>query len=118
VDWLVEAKERGDFVICGHNVNFDLNFLEAKLNDFKISDIKGLVGYRVLDTAAISLFLTLLGLIPAETGGSAEKVAKALGVTPGKHTSETDVEATKNTLIAMMQKVQMGYISSEVVIGK
>src|SRR3989442_661734 len=31
VDWLVELKSKHkDFVVCGHNVTFDINFLEYK----------------------------------------------------------------------------------------
>lgn len=98
-------KTYGEFVVCGHNVQFDISFLAELLGRYRITGLKNIFGYRVLDTAAIATFLKLCGILQVEKA-SLEDIAKSLGIeTNGMHDAKFDVDLTAKVLYAMMDKV-------------
>ena len=108
VDWLVDARARGEFVIAGHNVNFDLNFIETKLKDFNITDLKSLTGYRVLDLASVGLFFIAAGLVPGlEKAGNGD-IQKWFGLAknPNHHTATADIDMSHVNLLRFIGLVK------------
>lgn len=94
-EWLVEMKRTyGEFVVCGHNVHFDIEFLKTALMRLNITDLESVVGHRYLDTSAVALFLKDLGILKADKV-SHEALAKAFDMSPPKHTAVDDVEFTE-----------------------
>jgi oligoribonuclease (3'-5' exoribonuclease) len=59
-------RKRKHFRLSGHNVDFDKNFILAKLMDSE--DWEKYVHYSSLDTLRITVFLQDIGFLPADLG--------------------------------------------------
>jgi DNA polymerase III epsilon subunit-like protein len=106
VEWLlVMHRKYGDFLLAGHNVDFDIRFLNAALRRAGIVGLDELVGHRRVDTAPIALFLKDAGILKIEKG-SLEETAKALGIsTEGQHDAKFDVDLTASIYYEMKKLV-------------
>jgi DNA polymerase-3 subunit epsilon len=93
-DFLLSIGKDKIFVM-GHNVNFDMNFITALFNKYKI-ELESTFAYRLKDTATIGMFLMDAGLINVPKF-SLENLALALGIQVDKtktHDGMYDVELT------------------------
>lgn len=104
LDWIVELATKYDkFVVCGHNVHFDINFLKQRSLYLGYSDFDDLFGHRYLDTATIGLYLMEKGVLPIEKAGI-DNLVEYFGLNNEKlHDSEIDVEMTANIFYAMLE---------------
>lgn len=77
---------RRSIIICGHNVNFDLEFIDDFLKFHNYMDFKEFVSYRTIDTFPIGQFLVDNNIVIADRANLAS-LSKALevGYDEGKH---------------------------------
>jgi len=68
IEQMVERNFEDKPVVVGHNVNFDINFVDCMFNRFGQS-FKDLISHRTLDTAGIIRFFQLTGKIPPTVSG-------------------------------------------------
>lgn len=110
VDYLLMLNKRyGSFVVCGHNVNFDIEFIKNALVNQGMDNVSALLPYRVLDTATIGLFLNSVGQINTDGKYSLLALLKALNVEVDKdslHNAVTDVQVTAEVFYKMQQKLR------------
>ena len=87
--------------ILGHNVKFDLGFLEQNLGKefFKPFD------YHTLDTSVIAAFLRDIGL-DNPAGLSLEKLCSYYDIPHGKHNALGDALSTAKLYLEMVKKVE------------
>lgn len=96
VDWLLglQSQVQGPIVVCGQNVQFDVNFIKATLAKYNVEGVEQIIGYKHIDTYSIALALKEAGILKTDkTNLSA--IAKALGVDVSQyklHTAEGDVD--------------------------
>lgn len=84
----LEDKKPKSLFPAGHNVGFDIDFINAKLINEK--DWSKLVHYRVYDTMPVSSFLKLVGWWP-ERVGSLTSIVEYLGLQKrNAHTAKDD----------------------------
>lgn len=106
VDFSLELPR--DTVICGHNVNFDINFIKGRLALNSIDGFNSLFSYRVLDTATIGLFLQSAGELKVDKV-SLNKLAQALGISFNEdnlHGAKYDTELTAKVFYEMQKLVK------------
>jgi len=106
VDWLLRMHQKyGDFVVCGHNIVFDISFISEALKRMGIEGLKDLTGYRMIDTASIATFMRFAGLLNIEKS-SLSDIGKAMNIpVDGLHDATFDVDLTASVLYAMVKRV-------------
>lgn len=110
-DWLLGLKIEGELVLAGHNTNFDLSFLKAKLRKYNINGFDQAVSHKVVDTATIGRFLVMSGVLPENTKISLKDLAIACDVeydATKHHNAEYDVDLTTKLLFKMIDMVNHG----------
>jgi len=105
-NWMLTMQQKyGDFVVCGHNITFDISFISEALKRMSIEGLKDLTGYRMLDTSSVATFLRLAGLLNVEKS-SLSDIGKAMGLpVEGLHDATFDVDLTASVLYAMVKRV-------------
>jgi len=101
VDYALDLPR--DTVICGHNVNFDINFIKTRFDINSIDGFNNLFSYKVLDTATIGLFLQSVGIIKTDKV-SLSRLAEVLKIPFNKddlHGAKFDTELTAKVFYAM-----------------
>jgi len=106
VDWLLDLKIGRDTLICGQNVDFDIKFIKAMLEQNGIEDLDSIFPYRKYDTATISAFLSRTNTVDFNSsrvkgGGGLAKLAATLGIDISKynlHDAAEDVALTAETI--------------------
>ena len=99
VDWLHNLPIDKTTMICGCNVDFDINFLNSLFAKYNISKLDTLL-YKKYDVSSIKTFLTNIGYLDSfslKRGGTLEKLAGLLGIdlTPYQlHNAADDVALT------------------------
>lgn len=103
--WLREWSNNGQnkLIPIGQNVKFDI----IKITDNVINPRtwNQFVSYRVLDTATISQFLRVVGVIPPDVKGSLDSLRKFFKIRArGKmHSARTDTKVTVKVLQKMIE---------------
>lgn len=105
--WLLEyfpllGEER--IVLAGHNVYFDRGFL-MRLYGLAGADFDKFFSRRMIDSAAVYGFLSLVGLVP-ETDLSSDSIFANLGILPAQrslHAALSDALLTTASLRIMLQ---------------
>lgn len=96
VDWLLEL-DTSKLCICGHNVNFDINFIKALFKKYRLEQFDRVVSYRVEDTCSLARSMQKAGLLPLDAVGLG-KLSSSLGISIPKgehlHNAATDVKIT------------------------
>lgn len=110
VDWLLELpdKVQGPIVVCGQNVQFDMDFLKALLARYGVVGIQNVVGYKYVDTFGIGFILNKAGVISTDKNNLAA-LAKAVGIDTSKynlHTSEGDTNLVADVFYAYIKKLE------------
>lgn len=91
----------------GHNVAFDIKFLQAKL--ISSGSWNTFVSYRVLDTGVIAQYLKAVGKMPVEVSGSLGSLRSHFGVEQRtEHTADGDTKMTVDVLKAMLEVGRAG----------
>jgi DNA polymerase-3 subunit epsilon len=101
-----ELAAGGQIVLVGHNINFDLGFLR-RLYRLAGAEFPSLFSHRVLDTASILRFLSLVGRLPATAVASSGAFAH-LGVSVPeemRHTALGDARGTADMLTRLVELV-------------
>lgn len=102
-DFLTKNNPSGKqkLIPIGHNVKFDILFLQAKVISAGTWD--RFVSYRTLDTGVIAQFYKVKGLIPESVSGSLGSLARHFDVPKEDlHTARGDVITGINVLKAML----------------
>lgn len=103
VDWLISISEH-QMIVCGVNVHFDVQFLEAMLKRYNFYDLKSIISHRHYDITSIVRYLQAtnkLNISDSITGGTLEKLAKHFKIDCSKltlHTAKGDVTLTRKVL--------------------
>jgi len=96
VDWLLQLDMKKAH-ICGHNVNFDIEFIKNTLRAYNITGWDEVVSYRVEDTCSLARTMMKAGILE-EGSVSLGELANTLGVLVPKgeylHNAATDVSVT------------------------
>lgn len=106
VDFLLELRERHtDIIVCGHNVNFDVQFLSAALKQIGVSNLSAVLPFRVMDTASIGLFLNSTGKLNTRGKYSLSELMKALDIKEPerRHDSLVDALCTAEVFYALQK---------------
>lgn len=83
-------KKRKHYRLSGHNVDFDKNFILAKI--MELDEWEKYVHYSTLDTLKIMVFLQDVGLVPADLGNLGSLV-EYFGIPLGKaHNAREDIK--------------------------
>lgn len=104
VDFLLDINGRySDVVVCGHNVNFDVQFITEALRSIGVSNLSALLPFRVLDTASIGLYLHSAGKLDTKGKFSLSALMAALKIKEpeSRHEASTDVECVSQVLYAL-----------------
>lgn len=72
------SSKKRDLQPCGHNIDFDINFLTSEL--FTVEEWEKYVHYRKLDTTPLTSFLKEVGMMP-EKVGNLESLVEHFGLT-------------------------------------
>ena len=105
IDLIMKHSEDGKFRLMplGHNVNFDIGFVQAHLIPKEIWD--KYVSYRLADTASFGIFLQRVKkVIPPNVRGDLKSLAKYFGIDVEKgdlHTAKFDTVVAVLLLQAM-----------------
>jgi len=92
----------------GHNPNFDIKFIQAKLVNKKDWDKNC---QEPMDTIVLGKFLKILGKLPQDLPNSLGSYAEYFGIlTPGLHDAKIDCETTVSVLKKMIRLVNEGKI--------
>src|SRR5947209_16607909 len=91
-DYLIGINK--EFITCGHNIHFDVDFLNQAFIRIGFTDFESLIGHRFLDTAAIGLYLKEKGMLPLDKI-NIENLTEYFGLDKNKlHDSSIDVDIT------------------------
>lgn len=91
------ATPKGKYTIIGHNVHFDVNFVNEQMIEKSIWD--SYADYRILDTSTIGTFLKSMGMGPAGNKSSLKNWAEFLAIKYSEedlHDALTDARLTLN----------------------
>lgn len=103
------ANGKSKLTPIGHNVPFDIGFIQAHLVNRKLWET--FVSYRLLDTATVGMFLRTAGLIPKTVTGSLGSYAEHYKVTKETaHTADGDVKMTVEILACMLDQVNLANV--------
>ncbi len=97
-----------DTIICGHNVNFDINFIKGRLALNSVEGFNNLFSYRVLDTATIALFLQSVGKLKVDKINLGN-LAQSLGININKdnlHEAKYDTMLTASVFYSLQKLVK------------
>jgi len=104
-DFLTKYINR-DTLVIGHNINFDLEFIESALDKFRIKIDKLITSNQLIDTLSIANFLHDSGVIDLSDGKSLDKLEAALGLTSPEsspfHDAMEDVVRLKRVYEALV----------------
>jgi len=78
-DFLLGLKSEKPIIVCGHNVDFDIRFINKMFESFGIEGLNSLISHRKRDTASIGQFLIDRGELKLDSP-TLENLAKALEV--------------------------------------
>lgn len=94
-DWLltIPSKVKGNVVVCGQNVQFDINFIKALLNKYSMTGLESIIGYKYIDTFSLAITLIQAGIIRSEKT-NLESLAQALDIDTSKYDLHTAVGDT------------------------
>ena len=96
VDWLL-GLDTDRMYICGHNVHFDVGFIKAVLQKYRLEQWDSIASYRIEDTCSLSRTLRKCGVLPPGNS-SLGNLASDLKIAPSKgehlHNAATDVKVT------------------------
>lgn len=115
VDYLLGLPDES-IILCGHNISFDIAFVEAWLRKFNILGLKkNIIDYRVLDTATIATFLQSVGILEIKRM-SLKNLAEELQVElpdykkatcQGLHNAVVDVRVTADVFYKMQELIKI-----------
>ena len=111
VDWLLGLGQKR-LNLCGHNINFDINFLKILFSRCRVEGWDEMFSYRVEDTAILATTLQKCELLP-EGSLSLENLSKTLKINlPDNskfHSAQTDTKVTAAVYYTLVGKLnQLG----------
>jgi DNA polymerase III alpha subunit (gram-positive type) len=96
INWLLELKT-DKFILCGVNVDFDINFLKEAFERYGVKGWDNLFSHRILDITGCAYLLVESDLLPKDIftskGGILSNLAKALCISFDEkelHTAKND----------------------------
>jgi DNA polymerase III epsilon subunit-like protein len=88
--------------VCGHNVRFDMDFLQAACvqTNTKLWEIDW---FRPLDTRSLAIFLEMAGRIPLVPNFKLELLCSRMGIPINAHDALEDIRATRALFHRLME---------------
>ena len=80
LDFLLNLPKNKNIYLGGHNVNFDVNFINEWLSQNNIEGLRSILPYRVVDTSTLGMFLSDGGIFKVSGKFNFESMLSGLGL--------------------------------------